>query len=67
MAIIPCPSCDKQISSRKILRLAAAMTDGTTTTCVVLYSYKAMGQDGSTAGDPIKVRIEQPSLFEVGL
>ena len=45
----------------------AAMTDGTTTTCVVLYSYKAMGQDGSTAGDPVKVRIEQPALFEVGL
>lgn len=45
----------------------AAMTDGTSTTCVVLYSYKAMGQDGSTAGDPVLVRIEQPSLFEVGL
>ena len=45
----------------------AAMTDGTTTTCVVLYSYKAMGQDGSTAGDPVKVRIERPSQFGEGL
>lgn len=45
----------------------AAMTDGTTTTTVVLYSYKAMGQDGSAAGDPVLVKVEQPSLFEVGL
>jgi len=45
----------------------AAMTDGTTTTCVVLYSYKAMGQDGTTAGDPVKVRIENAAQFDVGL
>lgn len=59
------PGVDYEVSQSAAS--TAAMTDGTTTTCVVLYSYKAMGKDGSTAGDPVKVKIEQPSHFEVGL
>jgi hypothetical protein len=45
----------------------AVMTSGTSTVTVVLYSYRAMGRDGTTAGDPVLVKIDQAALFEVGL